>query len=219
MNADYTHLRQLEFRRKIFAWYPTIWMKDPATGARIGFIRERFRGSRGKGLKGLTRAIRLYTDKSQQAELLHIEGKLIGMNVTFMVNDPTTSRQLMAMQHHGLRSIFKRDYWDLFTPDGQTFGAIQETSSTLALARRWCWAIPYVGGLLDLFLIFTSQTFDILALNGGGEPQVAGRLVHRKNPFVVKMSLDMDNMPASVDTEVGVAAATLLAYLDASKTR
>ena len=92
-----------------------------------------------------------------------------------------------------------------------------ETSSGLALIRRYVGVIPLVGPIVDLVLAVWPLTYQIQHVVGGNPGGIGARLVHRKNPFIVKMGLDMSGTETPIDPRMGLAAASLLSVIDASK--
>jgi hypothetical protein len=65
-------------------------------------------------------------------------------------------------------------------------------------------------------LAFAPQTYAVSATTASGDVPV-GAVVHHKNPFIVKMSLDTSAAPAAVDPRIAVSATALLSSIDASK--
>jgi hypothetical protein len=210
---DYSQYKQMEFRRKFFKIFaPAITVYDARNMAIIGYIRMK--------AMSLRSDIRLYSDKTMEHELVLIKARsVVGLNMFFDVSDSQTGRHLFTFQHRGLRSVLRRDRWILCDADGLAFGAINETSGILAIARRWLFLIPIIGEYLELALEFTPQTFQIISTNKPTGPAIIGRIVHRKNPFLVRMSLDTTMAEGAFDVRIGLAATTLLAVLDASKRR
>lgn len=207
---DPSTYQQIEFRRKYWQFLgASITMSDPASGAAIGFIK--LKAFRWKD------DIRVYSDQSLQTELLRIQARqVITLGATYDVIDSATNVPIISLQRKALRSAFVRDYWKILDGNGNQVGAIQETSSGLALSRRYIEVIPYVGGLLGFALAFTPQTYRI-TYAGDGTEQVAGTVTHRKNPFIVKMLLDFSSNESTLDKRVGIAATALLSIIDAIK--
>jgi hypothetical protein len=104
--------------------------------------------------------------------------------------------------------------FDILDGNGGQFGYIQETSGFLALLRRW---IGLINDLVALVLVFVPQTFDVYYAPNGKSPQLVGKIVHRKNPIIVKMSLDMTEAQVAIDPKINLAACTLLCLRDINK--
>jgi hypothetical protein len=208
---DYSQYKQLEFRRKFFQLFsPTITVFTGGSNTVVGFIKMKAFAFRND--------IRLYTDTSMTQEVVLIKARsFVRLNMAYDVTNSQTNQVLFTLQHRGLRSVFKRDHWDLFDAQGNKFGAVDETSGALAIARRWLIIVPYVGPYLELILDFTPQTFDITDTRVPSTKAIIGKIVHRKNPFLVRMGLDTSMAQAAYDPHIGIAATTLLAVLDASK--
>ncbi len=202
---DYTQYKALEFRRKFWVLVGAkIFVTDPATESQVGFINM-------KAWK-LKEDIRLYSDQSMTSEVIRIHARnIIDFGATYDVYDSTSANALFSLRRKGLKSTFVRDHWDLSDPQGNVFGTIQETSGGLALARRWVSIIPVVGDFLDLALAFAKQTY-VITHNS----QTVATIVHHKNPFIVKMSLDT-SMSDGSDPRVSIAATALLSVIDATK--
>jgi hypothetical protein len=205
---DYGKYKKLDFRRKFFKILGAeIDITDPETGEMVGFIEM-------KAWK-LREDIRIYADKSKANELFRIHARsIIDFGVTYDVFDSQTSEQLFAVRRKGLRSAFLRDHWNITKADDSTIGSLQETSSGLALLRRYTDLIPFVGPIVDLAMSFWPLTYSIFDASG----QTVGTLTHQRNPFIVKFSLDVtDNSSGQHDPRIAVALTALLSVVDASK--
>jgi hypothetical protein len=210
---DYSQYKTLEFRRKYFKILGAAISIFPANSdTLIGYIKMKAWNFRGD--------IRVFTDKSMQQEIVRIGGRqIISLQKLYDIFDSASGNKLVTVKQRSLRSIFIRNHMDILDANGNDCGYVQETSSTLALVRRWIGLFPYVGIITDLVLAFVPQTFDVMKLSASGEPQLAGKIVHRKNPIVVKMSLDTSNAQASFDMRISIAVVSLLSILDAVKNR
>ncbi|MEO8785359.1 MAG: hypothetical protein ABI221_03615 [Candidatus Saccharimonadales bacterium] len=209
---DYTKYKNLEFRRKYFAFVPQITITDPSTKTVVGFIKMKMWSIKGD--------IRVYTDKTMQQEIVRIGGRqMVSLKKIYNIFDSTTGAELISIRQNSLKSLFVRNHMDIVSGDNRPYGYIQETSSSLALFRRWIEVIPYLGALIGLFLAFVPQTFEIMYDPQGSSPQLVGRIVHKKNPVVVKMSLDTTMAQVALDPRVCVSAVSLLSILDASKNK
>lgn len=207
---DYSKFKQLEFRRKFLKIFGAeIVVSDPASGQEIGIIQM-------KAWK-FKEDIRLYTDRSQQQEVLAIHARsVIDFGATYDVLDSKTAQPVFALRRKGLKSTFVRDHWNLLDNSGNEFGFIQETSSGLAIARRWLEILPF-GDIIGLIFSFAKQTYTINVNDASGNPALVGTILHRKNPFIVKMSLDTSMAQTPVDYRLTIAAVSLLSVIDATK--
>lgn len=203
---DYTPYKQYELRRKFWKLFGAeISVMDQSQNV-IGFIKM-------KAWK-LKEDVRLYRDKSMQQEIFAIHArKVIDIGATYDVIDSTSQQPIFALKRRGLKSIFVRDHWDILDTQGNIVGAIQETSGTLALLRRWLSAIT---DLFDIIFMFVVQTYDITITNGQ-QQVLAARITHRKNPFVVKMAVDTTVAQTQLDPRVVLASASMLSIIDAAK--
>lgn len=208
---DFKQFQRLEFRRRVFKLAGAeISITDPASQALVGFIKMK--------AWRLKEDIRIYADAAQTQELFRIKARnIIDFGATYDVIDSATEQPLFAMKRRGLRSAFVRDHWDILDAAGNACGAVQETSGNLAIVRRWIGLVPVVGEWIELAFAFVEQTYDISYGEGGAAPQTIGSIVHRKNPLVVKMGLDMSMSQGEHDHKVGIAATALLAINDAGK--
>lgn len=204
---DLSTYKKLEFRRKFFRIFGAeIDITDPATEKLVGFIEV-------KAWK-LREDVRIYSDKSKSKELLRIHARnVIDFSSTYDVFDSSSDKLLFSLRRKGLRSTFVRDHWDLLDASEQPIGDVQETSSGLALVRRYTDVIPFVGGFIDLAMSFWPLTYTISDSAGA----TAAQLTHQRNPLVVKFNLDQTGSTAKLDSLVSVVATALLAVVDAGK--
>jgi hypothetical protein len=209
---DYSQYTKLEFRRRILATAPTIYMYDGETNKELGYIRSKFLIPRSD--------IRLYADDSKNHEIIRIKPRRItSLNMTFDIFDAYSDKVLFTIQNRGTRSILRRDYWRLMNEEGHIFGAINETSSFLAIFRRWIIIVPFIGWLFGLLLMFVPQKFDILYFAKPKQPLIAGKVIHRKNPIKVKIGVDYTDAIIKFDPKLYISAASLLSILDVDKRR
>jgi hypothetical protein len=210
---DYSQYRVLEFRRKYFKILGAAISIFPAdSDALIGYIKMKAWSLRGD--------VRVYTDTSLQQEIVRIGGRqVISFQKVYDIYDSVTGNVLVAVRQKSLKSIFLRDHMDILDPQGNAYGYVQETSSGLALVRRWVGIIPYVGLVIDLILMFVPQTFDLMYAPAGATPQLAGKIIHKKNPFIVKMRLDTTSAQVVFDQRINIAVVSLLSVLDAAKNK
>lgn len=203
---DYTQYKTLEFRRRFWVLVGAKITVQPAGSNQvIGFISMQ--------AWKIKEDVRLYTDESKQHELLRIHARnIIDIAATYDVFDSASNQLLYSLQRKGIRSTFVRDHWDILDAQGNAIGAVEETSSGLALARRYLNFIPIVGPFLDLALAFIPQTYSITT--GGG---TSGTITHHKNPIIVKMTLDTQNAEKPADPQLTMAITALLSIIDANK--
>jgi len=203
---DYSPYKHLEFRRKFWKILgATIHMTDAAGAHELGLIHMKaFR---------LKNDITLYADRAKQQPVINIKARqVIALNYIFDVFDAQTGQALFALQRKGLKSAFVRDHWTLLDVSGNQFGEIIETSSSLAIFRRW---LSVLSDLAALIFAFVPETYTIRTT--GAQPQLIGTIVHKKNPFIVKMSLDTSQAQVAIDPRVTIASCVLLCIRDASK--
>ncbi|MDB5185338.1 MAG: hypothetical protein JWN38_1146 [Candidatus Saccharibacteria bacterium] len=207
---DYSQHKQIDFRRKFLKLFGAeIRLSDAHTEEALGIIKM-------KAWK-LREDIRLYRDDSLQQELLRISARqIIDFGATYDVFDSAQGQPLFSLRRKGLKSTFVRDHWDLLDAHGGVFGNVQETSSGLALARRWLEVLPF-GDIIALIFAFVPQTYTISTSDGQGGLALAGTIIHRKNPVIVKMHLDTTQAQATLDPRVCLSASALLSVIDAAK--
>ena len=205
---DYSTMKKLEFRRKFWKFFGAeIRMTDEGGQNLLGFIKM-------KAWK-LREDIRLYTDPSMAQEVFRINARqIIDFGATYDVTDSATNQALFSMRRKGLKSTFVRDHWLILDTAGNQIGDVIETGSELAVLRRWLSAFSDIAGLI---FAFVPQTYDITFGAQGAQPTLIGHIEHRKNPFIVKMGLDMSVAQTPVDSRYGMAVASLLSIIDASK--
>lgn len=207
---DYSQYKVLEFRRKFLKIFgASITIFDGSSNSAVGFIiMKAFR---------LRSDIRVYKDHAQQQELMRIGGKkIVSFKPTYEVFDSHSDQSLITLRFQGLRSYLYRVHIDLLDGAGNIYGYVQETSSTLAILRRWLGLLPF-GDFIELIFAFTPQTFTIMCAPDTSPPQVAGYIVHRKNPVIVKMSLNTTQAQVQIDPRINIAICTILSILDANK--
>ena len=204
---DYAQYKKLEFRRKFLRILgASVDITEPETGKLVGHIEM-------KAWK-LKEDIRIFTDKSMTTQLLQIHARsIIDFGATYDVSDATNGAAIFSLRRKGLRSAFVRDRWELLDTAGNVIGSVDETSSGLALVRRYAGLVPFVGEIADIVLGFVPQTYRIVDMAGN----LSASLTHRKNPFIVKFGLDRTDATSQLDPRIGVAATSLLAIIDASK--
>lgn len=208
---DYSKYNVLEFRRKFFKLFgASITITDPETDTLVGFIKMK-----AWSLKG---DIRVFADKTMQQEIVRIGGRqIVSFQKMYDVFDSQTGEKLATIRQKSLKSVFIRDHMDLIDVNGNELGFVQETSGTLALIRRWVGLIPGVGPFIELVLMFVVQTFTINSGLQDSNPLLAGRITHKKNPLVVKMTLDTRGGQTRLDPRLNIAIVSLLSVLDAAK--
>jgi hypothetical protein len=208
---DYTQYPILEFRRKFFKIFGAeISIVDPATDQLVGYIKMKMWSLKGD--------VRVFTDQSMTTEIVRIGGRQkISMQKVYDVFDSTSGVKIASIRQKSLRSFFVRDHMDILDGNDNIFADVQETSSELAIIRRWIAIIPYIGPLIELILMFVVQTFTISY--DPNAPQLMGNITHKKNPFIVKMTLDTTNAQMKLDPRINIAVVSLLSVLDASKNK
>ena len=206
---DYKQYKRLEFRRKFWKLFGAdISIFEPDSNQLVGFIHQKaFR---------LKTDISVYTDTSQQQSIVRIGGRqIISFKPKYGIFDPSTGQELVALQFGALRSYLVRWHINILDSQGNPYGYVQETSSSLAIMRRWIGTV--FGDLGELVLAFVPQTFNIMYAPNGAPPQLAGTVVHRKNPVIVKLLLDTSQAQVVPDPRVTIAVCSLLCIVDANK--
>ncbi len=208
---DYGQYKVLEFRRRFFKLLGAeINVKDAESDETVGFI----------AMKAwvLREDVRLYRNASKQDEILRIHARsIVDFGATYDVYDSQTDQVLFSLRRKGLRSAFVRDHWDVLDTDNTVIASVQETSSGLAFIRRYIGLIPVAGPFIDIALSIAPLTYTISAVKDDAVIGTVARIIHRKNPFVVKMSLDRTDADTEIDPRIGVAVTALLSVIDASK--
>ena len=207
---DYSQLKHLELRRKFWKIAGAeIYINDPTSQQEVGYIKM-------KAWK-LREDIRIFTSRTMQQELVAIHARqIIDFGATYDVTDSASGKPFYSLRRKGLKSTFVRDHWDLLDTAGNAFGSIQETSSGLALARRWLEILPY-GDIIGLIFSFVPQTYVITTRQADGSEALAANIIHRKNPVIVKMSVDTTAAQIPVHPYITLSCAAMLSILDAAK--
>jgi hypothetical protein len=207
---DYSRYKVLEFRRKFFKLLGAeISITDPASNDLVGYIKMKAWRIRAD--------ISIFTDKTMQQAIVRIGGRqIISLKPSYTVYEATSRQPIAVLRLRALRTYLVRGHMDILDARGNSCGYAQETSSQLAIMRRWLTILPF-GDYLELVFAFIPQTFDIMYAPNGASPQLAGRIVHRKNPIIVKMSLNTTDAQITIDPKISIAICTLLSILDANK--
>lgn len=208
---DISTYKRIEFRRKFFKFFGAeVKAVNPDNETVVGLIRM-------KAFK-LRDDVRLYVPAESDQEAMRIHARqVIDFGATYDVYLGPDDTPSFALQRKGFKSAFVRDYWKLLDPAGNQIGYVQETSSGLAVVRRWFGLVPFVGELLDLVFAFIPQTYGIYAGTDNLDTKPDAVITHRKNPLIVKMSLDASMAEPDYNPYFGIAAVSLLSVMDASK--
>jgi hypothetical protein len=207
---DYSNYKILEFRRKFFKLLGAeISITDPSSNNLVGYIKMK--------AWRLRADISVFTDKSMQQAIVRIGGRqIVSLKPSYTVYENTSQQIIAVLRLRALRTYLVRGHMDILDAQGNPCGYAQETSSQLAIMRRWLNILPF-GEYLELIFAFVPQTFDIMYGTNGAPPKLAGRIIHRKNPVIVKMSLNTTEAEVAVDPRISIAICTLLSILDANK--
>lgn len=184
--SDQTSFDHFLIRRKFFKVFGASF--HVYSGERlIGFCKQ-------KAFK-LREDIRVYTDESQQKELLSIRARqIVDFAASYDVVDPAEGKKIGAARRRGFSSIF-RDSWELLDANDQPIAQLQEDSMLMATLRR------FLSNLIP-------QTFAITA----GTTPVA-TLKQRFNPFIFKLDVDVAQN-CTIDKRLVFATAVLIAAIE-----
>jgi uncharacterized protein YxjI len=81
--------------------------------------------------------IRFFADESQQHELFRLSTrKILDFNANLEVVESATGRVLGSIRRKGWRSLL-RDKWEVYDPNGNLLGLLEEDSWLLASIRRF----------------------------------------------------------------------------------
>jgi hypothetical protein len=205
---DYSQYKQIEFRRKFWKILGVdITVYDSVSNSVIAFINQ-------KAIQ-LKPDVFVYTDPSKQQSVVELKKQaVLAAKPKYDIIDTQTQQGIGSMQFSNFRSYLTRWHIDVLDAQGNQFGYVQETSSFLALLRRW---IGLFNDLAELLLAFVPQTFDIYYTPNGSTPQLVGKITHKKNPFLVRMSLDLTQGQTTIDPKMNLAMCTLLCLRDINK--
>lgn len=153
----------------------------------------------------------MFAPNSEQAVLRIAARQIIDFGAIYDLFDSAQNVQFFALRREGLKLTFVRDSWEIKDVAGQVIGTVRETSGILALARRWLEILPF-GEFIGLLFSFVPQSYTISL----GDT-VVGTIVHRKNPFIVKMHLDTSTALPNADPRLPLSVAALLSVVDAAK--
>jgi hypothetical protein len=205
---DYAQYKKIEFRRKFWKFLGvSISIYDPTSDNLIGFINQK--------TIMVKPDVFVYTDKTMQQSVVEVKKQTVmNLNPKYSVIDTQTQGEIATMQFNDIKSYYARWHINIYDKNGSPYGYIQETSSFLAILRRW---IALINDALALVLMFVPQTFDIYYSPDGTNKQLVGRIIHRKNPIIVKMGLDLTEAQVNIDPKINLAICTLLCLRDINK--
>jgi hypothetical protein len=205
---DYSQYKQIEFRRKFWKILGVnITVYDTLSNSVIAFINQR--------TIQLKPDVFVYTDTSMQQTVVELKKQtIVATKPKYSIIDTQSQKEIGSLQFSNFKSYLSRWHITILDAQGNEFGYIQETSSILALARRW---IGLINDIAELLLAFVPQTFNIYYAPNGATPQLVGKITHKKNPFLVRMSLDLTQGQATIDPKMNLAICTLLCLRDMSK--
>jgi len=116
-------------RKKVVTVGNKYWIED-YNGNLLGFCKQKI-------LK-LKEDIRIYTDESLSQELFCIKQKqILDAFGNFGVLDSQSGSLLGSIKREWLSSAFAKDKWEIYNPNNQLIGKIEETSAGSALARKY----------------------------------------------------------------------------------
>lgn len=139
---------QYTIRRKFFKLFGAAFYIDDASGATIGYCKQKaFR---------IREDIRIYTDESCSKELIRISTKsILDISGTYEVFD-SASRKVGSVRRKGLKSSFVQDEWDLAGADDRPVGTLREDSAFKGLLRRY----------VDLASLLLPQSYHLTTASG-----------------------------------------------------
>lgn len=176
-------------RKQVLALTGVFRLSDE-TGQVVAYCRQK--------MFKLREDIRVYTNESQDQELLYIQARqIIDFSAAYDVVDSLQGTKVGALRRRGMRSIL-RDQWDVLAPNDEVVGTLIEDDATRAALRRLL-----LGRLLP-------QDYDI-TIDG----QRVMDLKQRFNLF--RYELDLDFTPDATrrfDHRLGIAAAILLGVIE-----
>jgi hypothetical protein len=205
---DYSKYKKIEFRRKFWKFLGVnISIYDPATDNLIGFINQK--------TIMLKPDVFVYTDKTMQKSVVELKKQTV-MKVSpkYSIIDTQTQSEFASMQFNDIKSYYARWYINIYDKTGNSYGYVQETSGFLAILRRW---LSIFNDTIALIFMFVPQTFNIYYSPNGTNPQLVGKIIHRKNPVIVKMGLDLTEGQVNIDPKINLAICTLLCLRDIYK--
>lgn len=140
---------------------------------------------------------RLYSDESQQEELLHISTQsMLDISGAYDVQDSISGEHVGTLRREGLSSTFVRDNWQILNSEGKTIGRIQEDSLGKALVRRF----------VEIASLLLPQKYHAII-----DDQVVATYRQRFNPLILKLVVDFSSdSDGRFDRRLGLAAAVLL---------
>ncbi len=145
--------------------------------------------------------IRLYSDESQEQELLRISTRSIfDFAGAYDVHDSQSNEHVGTLRRAGFKSSFLRDHWTFLDSEGQEIGTLEEDSMLKALVRRY----------IEVLAFFFPQHYHASV---GDKPAAEYR--QRFNPFILKLDVDFSaDGDGRLDKRLGIAAGVLLSAIE-----
>jgi len=117
---DYSKLKQLEFRRKLFyIGGAKISIFNPTDKSLVGYIKMKVMSLRGE--------VNIYKDKTMQEPIVRIGGRqVISLRKVYEIYDSQTNQAIAAIRQKSIASLMIRDHMDILDPAGSQIGYIQK---------------------------------------------------------------------------------------------
>lgn len=141
--------------------------KKPKPGAFVAYVQEKRVSLRGM--------IKFYADDTKQQEILALNGdKKVTIRGTYTLRDELTGATIGSIKRRLGASVFFKSTWDVYDPAGRVIASATESSTLLAIVRR------YVSDIANFFPYAFTITAGADAQAYGVNPGVEiGRYVRR----------------------------------------
>lgn len=176
----------LDLRFKIVALAPQIYVTD-AAGKQVLFVRQK--------ILNLREDVRIFSDDTKTRELFRIKAdRIIDFSARYHFTDSLRERPLGAIQHKGMRSIWRSHYL-LFDHEGNETHYLTEDDPWIKVADALLSMIPIVefftGYLLHpSYTLYDSRT---------GQPVM--RMTKKPSFFERRFQIEKLDEPLSTDDE------------------
>jgi len=192
--SPYFQYRKYIFRRKVFKLLGEAFYILNEEG-KVLFYGEQ------KAFK-LKEDFRIYSDKQKTKEVLIIKTpQILDISATYNVQDALTKEFVGAIKRKGLKSVFK-DEWIFLSKEGQEIGKLTEESIIGAFLSRIGAELMYFNLIPQKYVILTSTGKEV------------ARIVQHFNPFVLKYTMEIKEIPPSIDVRLLIAMGILLAGIE-----
>ena len=125
----------------------------------------------------LRNKIEIYSDETKQHKILLASTKqLMDWNVTFIISEAGSNKEVGSLRRKGLKSSFLRDHWIIFDDKGVEIAELLEDSIKFGLLRRFLVPLPQ-----KYYLRSTGSSKNLLTIKQNWLPWLLRYRVYSEN--------------------------------------